>query len=557
LSSPAAEHTVLAGPRASWREPMTGEQRERVAAFAVIAVVFLAILWPELHYVPIWDGRLYANCAISAAADGPAGLTMEALRCGGHPSQGYIVFLAASQLLRFGDIVALHFTNVLLGLIALASIRVVLARVFPEPRLARQLDLVTLLCAVHPVVLSTLLQVNVDFGVYVFFFATLAAILSGRFGWAVVAGVLLCFSKETGVLAYGLIVGLDVLFRVVPAGTPAERLRRVRPLWATPIPVVLFAGHVLWWDATHAKPAVWKHAWQQGPLDGFKFFDLSEPIFRSYAAGIFLLGFMWVVSALIAVDLVRGGVRMARRLPDRAVPGADPLRLAYMGVLTSVLTYLLTSFRTWSNLRYFALLYPLLVILAFAALLRLGAGARVRYAVLTVIGALFVVSVYRSWDPVSRAAYGTFDTGQRDMYRMSSITGIYAGPGRDDLVYNLQFTGYHYAQNALFHALQATDSTAFATSRVVRWNIFSQLDALTRDRTMQRQDVIVPRYWDDIDLREVPQRPRDVWFLEFTYRPYRDASLASLKSLYKEVGVVRAIARGHVLVAHHLELIAP
>ncbi|MFI5245735.1 MAG: hypothetical protein ACHQQR_10945, partial [Gemmatimonadales bacterium] len=219
--------------------------------------------------------------------------------------------------------------------------------------------------------------------------------------------------------------------------------------------------------------------------------------------------------------------------------------------------YLLTSFRTWGNLRYFALLYPLFIMLAFAAMVRLGAGGRVRTAALAAIGALFVVSVFRSWDPVARAVYGTFDVGQRDMYRMSSITGRYAGPGRDDLVYNLQFTGYHYAQNALFHALQATDSTAFATARIVRWNIFSQLDAFTRDRTMRRENVIVPRYWDEIDLNAVPQRPRDVWFLEFTYRPYRDASLGTLKRLYREVGVVRAIARGHVLVAHHLELIKP
>ena len=193
---------------------MTPERRERIAAFVVTALVFIAILLPELHYVPIWDGRVYANCAIEAATNGIAGLSMESLRCAGHPSQGYIVFLAASQLLRFGDIAALHLTNVLLGLLALASIRVVLARVFPDPLIARQLDLVTFLCAVHPVVLSTLLQVNVDFGVYVFFFITLAALMSGRFGWTALAGVLLCFSKETGVLAYVLMVGLDVLFRV-------------------------------------------------------------------------------------------------------------------------------------------------------------------------------------------------------------------------------------------------------------------------------------------------------------------------------------------------------
>jgi len=534
------------------------ERRERVAAFAVIALVFIAMLQPELNYVPIWDGRVYANCAIEAAANGIAGMSMEALRCGGHPSQGYIVFLAASQLLRFGDIAALHLTNVLLGLLALASIRVVLARVFPDPLIARQLDLVTFLCAVHPVVVSTLLQVNVDFGVYVFFFVALAALLSGRFGWTALAGVFLCFSKETGVLAYVLMVGLDGLFRVLPpSGTVAERVKRVLPMWVTAIPVVLFGVHVLWWNATHVKAAVWKHTWQQGTMDGFRFFDLSDPVFLSYAAGIFLLGFMWVVSGIIGADLLWGGMRMARRLPNRVVPGADPARLAYLGVVTALLTYLLTSFRTWSNLRYFALIYPLLVILAFAAMLRLGAGKRVRYAALAAIGALFLFAAYRSSDPVSRAVYGTFSIGQRDMYRMSSIAEEHAGPGRDQLVYNLQFTGYHHVQNALFHALQPTDSTAFATSRVARWYLWSQLDAFTRERTMSQQGVIVPRYWDDVDLLASPQRPHDVWFLVFTNFPSRDSSLASLKPLYREIGVTRSIARGHLLVAHHLELIAP
>jgi hypothetical protein len=535
---------------------MTPARTERVAAFLVTALVFVAILWPELGYVPIWDGRVYANCAIQAVA---SGFSMESLRCAGHPTQGYIALLATSQLLWFGQIAALHLTNVLLGLLALGSFRVVLARVFPDPACARALDLVTLACAVHPVLLSTLLQTNVDFGVYVFFFAALAALLCGRFALTALAGVFLCFSKETGVLAYVLVVGLDVLFRALtgPGTLPARARRVLLPMWPTVLPVVLFGAHVLWWNATHAQAAVWKQGWQQGTLDGFNFFDLSEPVFRSYAAGIFVVGFMWVPTAVMVVDLVAGGVRMARRLPPREVPGADRGRLAYVTVLTVVLTYLLTSFRTWSNLRYFALIYPLLLLLAFASLVRLGLGPRVRYGALAAIGALFLVAVYRSSDPVSRAVYGTFSIGQRDMYRMASITGEYHGPGRDELVYNLQFTGYHHVQNALFRILQPTDSTAFATSRAARWNIWSQLDSVTRQRTLREQDVIVPRYWDEVDLLASPRRPHDVWFLDFSYRPDNDHALASLKPLYREVSVTRALARGHLLVAHHLELIAP
>ncbi len=529
---------------------MSADRRERLLAFAFIAATFMLVLAPERGYVPIWDGRVYANCAVEAAANG---LSIESLRCAGHPSQGYAFFLAFSQSIRLGDVSLMLLANMLLGLLALACIRVSLDRVFPSKEHARSLDLVTLVCAVHPVLLSTLVQPNVDFGVYVFFFASLAALLSGQLGWAAMAGLFLCFSKETGVLVYGLMIGLEAAFRFGHGGgTPAERFQRVLPLSVTFAPLVAFASHVVWWDAAHAQSAVWKHQWQKGTLDGFSFFDLSDPIFVSYAAGIFVLGFMWVVSAIIAGDLVVAGVRTARRQADRPVPGADPRALGYVTVLAAVLTYSLTSFRTWSNLRYFALLYPLLILLVFAALVRLGVAARLRTAALVALAGLFLFATYRSADPVSRAVYGTFSIGDREMYRMASITGEFRGPGRDQLVYNLEFTGYHHVQNALFRALRPSDSTVFATSRLTRWNSWSQLDARRWQRTLARDQVIVPRYYDEVDIAAMPAKPRDVWFLDFSNHADKDDALRQLAPFYREESILRVRARGHVLKAHHL-----
>ncbi|MBI3504330.1 MAG: hypothetical protein HY059_05770 [Proteobacteria bacterium] len=533
--------------------------RERALNFAMIAAAFVLVLLPERNYVPIWDGRVYANCVIGAAADG---FSLETLRCAGHPTQGWALLLALPQMARLGDVALLHLTDIALGILALASIRVVLARVFPAPEHARELDFLTLICAVHPVLLSTLVQPNIDFGVYVFFFAALAALLRGAWAWTAVAGTFLCFSKETGVLAYAVMLGLHALWETAEVeGAVAHRVRvvaaRLAKRWVTIIPLVLFGALLAWREATVGASGVWKHQWQQGPLDGFNFFDLSEPTFRSYAAGLFVLGFGWVVSAIVGADGVVGLWRMARRAPSRAVRGADAHRLALLTVLTFVLTYLLTSFRTWSNLRYFALLYPLFLMMMFAALLRLGLGAKTRAAVLGVVGMLFVVAVYRSADPVSRRLYGTFSVGERDMYRMSSITQEYGGAGRDELVYNLQFTGFHHVQNALFRAMQPTDSTAYATPRIARWNIYSQLDARTWRRTMRRSDVIVPRYWDEMDLVSVPSPPREVWWLEFPYAPDPASALAGLSKLYRVTSVMHTTYHGFTLVARRLERITP
>jgi hypothetical protein len=108
--------------------------RERRLAFAAISVVVIALLWPERGYVPIWDGRVYANCVVDAAA---TGFSFESLRCAGHPSQGWALLLAAPQALALGDVRLMHLTDLVLGLFALACIRAILARAFPDPTLDR------------------------------------------------------------------------------------------------------------------------------------------------------------------------------------------------------------------------------------------------------------------------------------------------------------------------------------------------------------------------------------------------------------------------------------
>lgn len=522
-------------------------------AMGVAALIMTVMVLPELGYVPTWDGRVYANCVMDAAF---SGISMESLRCANHPSQGWAIWLALPQLFAPGSVAAMHLTNLFLGIVAVIAFRVVLTRVFPAPEHARGLDLVAIAAAAHPVMVSTLVQPNVDFGVYVWFFVALAGLLSPAVAGlvtAVVAGTFLAFSKETGVAAYGLAVAMTVGVAWVKRGGESRGefvRRRLARTALLGIPVALFALHVWWWDRSHEIEAIWKHTWQTSTSAGFNFFDLSEPIFLSYAAALFVLGFMWVVWLPIVMDGARGLAGIARRRPARAVPGADPALLGGLTFFTVALTYLLTSFRTWSNVRYFALLYPLFLALAYAAITRMGAGERVRRAVFAGFAALMLLASYRSADPLSRMVYGTFDAGQKRMYRMSSITGEFEGPGRDQLVYNLEFTGYHHAQNALFERISPTASTVIGTPRHVRWNIWTQLDSATRARTMRRDHVFAPVYADEVDIPA--RKSPEAWFLGFSNHSDRDHALEGLLTQYAVTDSVTVFSRGQRLVAHRL-----
>lgn len=526
--------------------------RDRAIAITVAAVIMTVMIIPQLGYVPIWDGRVYANCVFGAAF---SGLSMESLRCANHPSQGWAVVLAIPQLIAPGSVAVMHATNLVLGIIAVVGFRVVLARVFPGDAHARELDLVALAAAVQPVVMSTLLQPNVDFGVHVFFYVALAGLLSpGTLGTAaaLIGGTLLCFSKETGVAAYGLAVGTALLIEHLHSGRAVrERLRTIAIRGTIlSIPLLLFAVHVITWDASHTVQAIWKHTWQKSSADGFTFFDFSDPIFVSYAAGLCVLGFMWVAWLPVAVDAVRGLGRIARRRPSRVVAGADGATLGALIALTAVVSYLFTSFRTWSNLRYFALLYPLFLMLTYISLVRLGAGTQVRRITFAAIVTLLVVADYRSADPLSRVVYGTFDAGVRPMYRMASITTEFEGPGRDELVYNLEFADYSHVQNALFDRIRPTDGTVIGTARQVRWNIWSQLDNATLHRTMRRRDVFSPVYADEVDI--AARHSPAAWFLDFSNRTYDDHALATLLPKYAVTDSVVVTSGSQRLVAHHL-----
>ena len=136
------------------------------------------------------------------------------------------------------------------------------------------------------------------------------------------------------------------------------------------------------------------------------------------------------------------------------------------------------------------------------------------------------------------------------MYRMTSLTGEFEGPGRDQLVYNLEFTGYHDVQNVLYAQLKPTTSTVIGTPRHVRWNIWTQLNAATFERSMRRTSVVVPTYADEVDI---PARhATDAWFLDFSNHGEKDNALQGLLLSYRITDSLTVTAGGQRLTARHL-----
>jgi hypothetical protein len=515
------------------------------------AVLLVVIVWPQRAFVPIWDGNVYMQCVVDAAANG---LNVHSLRCGGHQSQLYMGLLALTQLASPGNLSAIVAMNVALAFGALAAFAVVLRRLLPDDAWLVPRALFVTIIAVHPLLSATLIQLNSDFGVYVFFAMALAAIVSRRHWFAAAAGFMLCFSKETGALIYFAALGLHLLFQVIEdQGALVERVKCVvRHAWPSFIPLVLFAAFLLWWAATQGSYAVWNQGIHEHPVEGMHWFDFDDVILRSYAAIIFVLGFAWIPTTVILADVALGAARTARRLGDRALPGVDVKLAGYLVTLTAVLVYLLTVYRTWSFPRYFVVLAPLLLLTALISFVRLGAGARAVRGALAAMAAILFLSNHASWDPVSRALFGTLSLGESTVYDVSSIARDFRVRDADHLCYNLQFTGFHWAQNAMYAAMKPTPQTTIVFPRFNRWGLWAPLDARTFERVASGAGAEMPDYRDEAMIAAMRgTMPRELWLIE---QPNDGDTLAvqKLHHDYIDADSARYTAGGLTLTARHL-----
>jgi hypothetical protein len=580
----------------------------------VAAVCAGALVWSRAGYVPMWDGRIYADCIIDAAT---RPLNLEAYRCADHVSHAYVAIVSLVQRLApFSPLPMLLANAALFALAAVAFWRI-LGRLLPDASHTAARALTTAAFLVHPVVLAALVQPGLDFGVMVFSLCLIAAALEGRPGLFAVAGSLLVFSKEPGLLVYAAVaafyawrgglpetsrwpiaravllaagsllvtynlaphhpavlpaaalVGLSVLLLARPKpgfgrAEIADVGRRLRQLWPLVVPVLLFATYAGYRMYSHAAvsaaagpggqaPGRASVMWgsDNGRLLADMFLGLEADRFeRSALALVFVVGFLWIPSAIIAVDAAVAAARAAARRGPRGLPGANRELVAFTLAMTGTLAWLLTRYETFSNARYYLPVYPLLLVAACCALVRLGVPRRVREAAIAVVTVLLAASATRTLDPVSRRLWGTFRFGDRELLHVTSITRECCGYGRDQLAYNLEFTALAEAQDALYARLRPTDRTILVSHDYANLFTVGPLDAASR-RTLRRTAVVEPVVAPASQALLSAVRFADGWPAWFVAFPNMDntKALAALRDRFEVGPAVLARTRGGYAIA--------
>jgi len=534
------------------RTPKVASQRSAAyLVLALAAVAAIALISRHLGYVPMWDGRAYAECAVEASLHDLAPFY---LRCWGHASQFYLGLLAISQLFDPGNATALIAVNAIILVLGVAGFHRLTRVVFPDDAQRVDRALLSAVFMLQPPLLASVVQPGLDLPVLVGAVWIIVLLIERRWGWTAVVGVAMVFSKETGLMLYGLFLGCWGLWSMRKSGDePAERWRELSAAWPVAIPLAAFGTYLAFYRIFRpGQPAMWT-AGIDTPLLSQFLVPRVDAYLASYLALVFVLNFAWLPSTWLIADAVVGGIAFIRRRQRPSVAAADVRVLAFITLLFIATLYALTRFLTFSNVRYLLPAMPLLLVASYAALVRLFPAPRPRRLALVTYALLLVVSVERTVDPVSRHLWGTFPFGSHQMLRMASITGECCGIGRDQLVYSLEFTRMHEVMDDALGALRADSASLFIIPANTSWYTIGPVDRRTHRRALRRTETVTPIAVEHGEIMKAPVRPERFTFLAL---PNADVPRALTNlGLYYEWGAPRLFERsGYAISAYDMTL---
>lgn len=494
---------------------MTADTQARTDRWLLVLVgaLFAANLLRHATFVPVWDSAQYVDCLLDAVNSG----SPRALNCFKHPTAAYMAVLALPQFVFKGSVVALHVTNVLLGLVALAAFHSIARRLAP----ARFDALLATACfAFLPMFGAQLLDPTPDFGVLVFLLLFVALLAADRIVPATLVGVALVLSKESGMLLYGVtIVSFAIAWAPGNPGLATLRARLPR-LALLVLPVLAAAAFVFGGPKEPgAGGGLWNGLTPAQALAMMLRLDFDKHS-GSQAAALFVMSFSWLPTSFVALWLATSPTRRPLRLDD------DRRLLLALGLILGLGLFVLTRFPTFSHPRYILGLFPFLLLLFARALSSLVRHERLRRLVAACVLVLFALSNARTLDPVSRELWGTWTFGERELLRVTGITGECCGHGLDGLVYNQQFTALGALFDATLERLAPAPDDLFLVPRDTNWQILNHVDRASHHRTLRAEGSFHPRV-HSVELGPPPPARRYLFLAIPTADPLPALGLAS------------------------------
>ncbi len=500
-----------------------------IKAMCLPLIFYNAFLLPYIGFVPVWDSNQYVQCVMRPWISDGQGI-LNSLSCFGHPSGLYVAFLRLVQMPDPGNIFFINAANFCLGNFSVLAFFFIVRAIFPKASFFHA-SLMTLAYATHPVLLANTVNFTLDTGILFFFIYTFALLLHRQYSWVALVGLFFVFTKEVGAPLYLLLIGTYVFFHVMRCDEPLRtRFSELLRCLEMAIPLLFFALFWFYQTTIAHEPMTWGGFGMAQQLPSvLTNFDFSSRAFHMALADIFILNFLWVSSCVTACASSIILCRWAFRLQIRS--DCDRRSIAMLVSCLVIATLLLTRVFLINNIRYLIVLYPLSLIVFFASCRYLVRRDSFRTLALFLALLINVFTAFRSDDPVSQKMYGTFVSGNQRLYTLQGPIPLAYGYGRDQMIYNFQFSSFALAQDLVYELIKPTPSTPLVIANAVGYGFSSdRIDHRTFRRTFS-PDGMKPLYVSAESAMNIPHPFSSFYYITYGFLAPSN-ELASLSQLY-------------------------
>jgi hypothetical protein len=498
-----------------------------------VCTVYIAFRCLYLDFIPLWDGKSYYN-------------VLEKIVHSQHNWMDYcisdhssIFFFAWTGLVEQifpHNIYVFNLVLILWGTLGVYAFCKILD-IYQKTDLANDAELLIfgLIYAFHPAILAGSMNFNPDQGVLVCFILYWYACLQEKWSWATLFSLMMIFSKENGVLllALPLLAGLNFTSK---SGVLKWAKQRILPLL---VPPIVFVFYLLYKRTLHPNN-VFFHGTRMDLdflitfLNPFHFTSIS----LTYFIEAYILNFGWIISGFLWIVAAHTFIKLAfsKNIPwkNLVIQGSFSNSLLML-VLSS---YLLTRYQTYVNIRYLLGIFPFIILCAFQAIQSLSLTLSRRLAISGIFLLSQLIATTNSIDPISRMIFGTFDFGEHRMYTLNRLTHECCGLGRDQLVYNLEFTKIDELQAIAYADMKPSPNTVILVNPLTTYEYTGNLTTgpLCKNsyrRSLGGPESFNPNYRFVSDILSLAVKPYEVFYVAFpNFPPYED--LGTLRRVYQQ-----------------------
>lgn len=533
----------------------------------IIYLPYIILISAYSSVIPIWDSWEIADNSIINAISTPFYLFNFDFM--GHPSFMYYLLISLPQYFNPGNASLLILGNAILGILSARAFLGILNYIFLKKSLLTEKYILTLIYLYIPVFTASTIYLNHDFGVAVFFIIFLYFLLEKKYFRVFIFGVFLSFSKETGFLLYLLTLGILSMFRIFPIKCDAKKIiaENSKILFILSLPVFLFCLRLTYKIFITHEPALWGGFFLSHTTSTHTFIppQILARIGLAYLVEVFIINFNWFISVFVGLATVFTVIRFIRN--RFAFSNSEHKKQGLFVVFYWACVSLLTYYRTFTNVRYFLPLYPLMLIVFYIGLHVLMKKGIYRMTVLSCSFLLVFISNFRTIDPLARQIFGTFGFGRHEMLKITSLTGECCGYGRDQLVYNLEFAQIHFLLNKFLADIKPTWDTVIAYQPTGAQLILQRLDDRTGLRTLKNRGYFFPQFMMEYAFHPelnfivkknfpsgtVSPRPETVYLLELPNNE-NEGNLNYFQTYYKVAEKKIYENRGYTLPVYKLVL---